>query len=453
MNYSLINDRCSPRLILFFAGWGMDAKPFAKLTAPAGYDLAVVWDYRDAELTLPIESYEEICVVAWSFGVVSACRLIAENSSLPLTRCIAVAGTPFPVDDERGIPEAVFNATLGNLSVANLLKFYRRMAGSKAAYDAFVEALPERDVDELAEELRVIARLGNSYLPISIWDEVIVPASDRIIPYENQLKAWRGHSNLHTLESPHMVDFQSVIDRSIVAKDAMAQRFAESASTYDNNAVMQHVIAVRLADMWAINGFMGADGVAVEIGTGTGWLTRFIAPQLLSPDRLTLVDLTIPPANLPGRKVAADGELYVRQLADESVDLLFSASTVQWFNSPSKFLAECARVLRPGGVALLSTFGEQNYRELATYLASEPHYTSLVTLRQMLPESLMEVESQEWAQTVSFSSATDMLRHLRLTGVNASAGSSDASRRAMSIVRAGISELTYNPVVLLLLRR
>lgn len=453
MNYSLIDDRRSSRLILFFAGWGMDEKPFAKLTAPEGYDLAVIWDYRNAELTLPMDHYEEVCVVAWSFGVVSACRWIAENRSLPLTRCIAVGGTPFPVDDQRGIPEAVFNATLSNLNASNLLKFYRRMAGSKAAYDAFAETLPERDVDGLAEELRTIARLGNSNLPMSIWDEVIVPTADRIIPPENQITAWTGHSNLLTIEAPHMVDFQAVIDRSIVAKDAMARRFADSAATYDANAAIQRGIAVCLADMWAINGCMGADGVVVEIGTGTGQLSRLIATQLRFPDRMTLVDLTIPPANLPGRKVAADGELYVRQLADESVNLLFSASTMQWFNSPGKFLAECARVLRPGGVALLSTFGEHNYRELAPYLASEPHYTSLVTLRQLLPESLMEIESKELAQTVSFPSPTDMLRHLRLTGVNASAGSADSSRRAMSIVRAGISTLTYNPVAILLLRK
>lgn len=33
-------------LILLFAGWGMSPAPFAGLTR-SGYDIAVVWDYRD----------------------------------------------------------------------------------------------------------------------------------------------------------------------------------------------------------------------------------------------------------------------------------------------------------------------------------------------------------------------------------------------------------------------
>lgn len=453
MNYSLIKDNGSSRLILFFVGWGMDDKPFLSLTVPDGYDLAVVWDYRDEALALSLDSYAEICVVAWSFGVVSACRWIAVNGALPLTRCIAVAGTPFPVDDERGIPEAIFSATLNNLNAENLMKFYRRMLGSKAAFEAFCNQLPQRYIDELADELRTIAQRGNSDLPISVWDEVIVPTADRIIPPVNQLAAWQGYGSLSTVDACHMVDFQSVINRSIVAKKTMARRFADSTATYDANATMQHKIAVELSGMWTRHGCPGADGVAVEIGTGTGQITRLVAPRLRFPDGLTLVDLTAPCTELPGQKVAADGELYVRQLPEKSVDMVFSASTMQWFNSPGKFLAECARVLRPGGVALLSTFGEENYRELAAYLASEPHYTSLSTLRSIMPESLDVVDCREWQQTVRFESPKDMLRHFRLTGVNASTDSAESTRRAMSIVRNGVSELTYNPVAILLRRK
>ena len=74
MNFEILNnchgDTPQKRLILLFAGWSMSARPFAGLTMP-GYDIAVAWDYRDmsAPWLKTISDYEEIVLVAWSFGV------------------------------------------------------------------------------------------------------------------------------------------------------------------------------------------------------------------------------------------------------------------------------------------------------------------------------------------------------------------------------------------------
>ena len=38
----------SPRAVVIFAGWAMDARPFASLHKD-GYDLYVAYDYRTAE--------------------------------------------------------------------------------------------------------------------------------------------------------------------------------------------------------------------------------------------------------------------------------------------------------------------------------------------------------------------------------------------------------------------
>ena len=70
MQYRLVES--SPgnrRLLLLYAGWAMDSRPFSSLSYP-GYDVAVVWDYTDLESPLPIsDDYCEICLIAWSYGV------------------------------------------------------------------------------------------------------------------------------------------------------------------------------------------------------------------------------------------------------------------------------------------------------------------------------------------------------------------------------------------------
>ena len=60
--------------------------------------------------------------------------------------------------------------------------------------------------------------------------------------------------------------------------------------------------------------------------------------------------------------------------------MIFSASTMQWFNSPKTFMSECARVLRKGGYAILSTFGPGTMTEIGSLLNSRRHYPSVDAL-------------------------------------------------------------------------
>ena len=65
MKYEVVSSTGSDRLILFFAGWGMDSAPFAGLNR-AGYDVAVVLDYRTTAIDWSFTAgYVEICIVAW----------------------------------------------------------------------------------------------------------------------------------------------------------------------------------------------------------------------------------------------------------------------------------------------------------------------------------------------------------------------------------------------------
>lgn len=183
----------SAKLTVFFAGWGMDAHPFKGVETP--HDLLLCYDYTDLSFDeRDLKSYQEVTVVAWSMGVWAAGRVLA-TSVLPIKRCIAINGTLRPVDDKKGIPHAIFQATLDQLNLTSLLKFYRRMCGSKLLYERFLTVKPQRDLEDIRWELEAIGKQAEHTYEqpgFTRWTDVIIGTNDRIFPADNQRNAWES---------------------------------------------------------------------------------------------------------------------------------------------------------------------------------------------------------------------------------------------------------------------
>lgn len=454
----------TPRLILLFAGWGMDFHPFLP-THPNGYDLCVVWDYRDSFIS-PLDNgeafgdmlsdYGEIAVVAWSFGVPAASRFISEHPHLPITAKIAVNGTQHPIDNDLGIPQAIFQGTLDGLSEKSLTKFHLRMAGSGSAYKSFADHLPERAIDELKDELIAISR---SHSPIIRWDKAIIYNSDRIIPPANQLKGWEEEA-FEIIQRPgaHLPDFASLLSEFLNDKTLVKRRFHNASTTYDDSAVVQHQIADRLLSLITLKTDTHHD--ILEIGCGTGYLTRNLRDRI-GKASLHLWDLTISehfsrefssPTSFPK---ACDAEIGIRTLPDSSLDVIVSASTVQWFNSLPEFFRQVERVLRKGGKAVISTFGPLTMQEINHTLGKPSPYPTLSSLRRMIPKALSITHLFDESIAATFPSPLDALRHIQLTGVNALNSTSSPSV-VRSLIRNypldcnGEATITYQPIYIVL---
>lgn len=187
------------RAIVFFNGWAMTPESVEHLALPEGYDLIVLWDYRD--LTLPeelaLDKYQDIILVAWSMGVWAADVALAE-SLLPIRRAVAVCGTGYPMDDAYGIPEAVFRGTLEGLTEDNRMRFNRRMCGGRT-YKTLFEALAKRETEEIREELTCVLAQEEQRCERAVpkprqapWTDALVGLEDRIIPADNQVRYWRA---------------------------------------------------------------------------------------------------------------------------------------------------------------------------------------------------------------------------------------------------------------------
>lgn len=436
----------------------MSPRPLQGVDMP-GYDIGVVWDYRDmsAPWIGDIARYEEIVVVAWSFGVHAASRFMAANQRLHITARIAVNGTRFTADDLRGIPRAIFDATLAGLNERGVTKFNMRMCGGAAAYKDFANHAPVREVAELRDELEAF---DVPEAPFLLWDKAFVSQGDLIIPPANQLRAWETDAvQTIMLDGPHLPDFNHVLRMSLTDKSHVEQRFRRAESTYNDNASVQLMSAAKLLDLTAEYLPILPQDV-LEIGCGTGSLTSMLMERF-EPSRLMLWDLHIAPQIEAMHRqatkftaVSCDAETGITKLPDSSSDLIISASTVQWFNSLRRFLSEAARVLRPGGVIALSTYGPDTMREIHEALGTSSRFASPYHLRRMVPSSLAVESLSEERHTTVFDTPLDVLRHMSRTGVNGLTPSATASAcrlmKKYPLDSEGKAPLTYNPIYIIL---
>lgn len=205
MKYYFIKKQSLSRLVLFFAGWGMDERPFSDCV-PQDSDLLVCYDYRSLIFDFSLlRGYSEIRLVAWSMGVWAASRIFF-GTAFPIRESIAVNGTLTPVDEACGIPQSIFEGTLKGLNERTLQKFRRRMCGSAEALDAFMQRAPQRSVDELREELQCIGEQARffSLFPF-VWDKVVIGANDLVFTATNQHNAWKKEKNTEIVvkDIPH----------------------------------------------------------------------------------------------------------------------------------------------------------------------------------------------------------------------------------------------------------
>lgn len=167
----------------------------------------------------------------------------------------------------------------------------------------------------------------------------------------------------------------------------VGRAFGRSAETYDAHAVLQREVADRLDAHLEFSKIKPQR--MLDIGCGTGYFGRLLHKRFPKA-HLTAMDiahgmLLSARAGHPRRMPWKGGAAYARgdaarlPFADASFDLVGSSLAMQWVRDPEKMLAEMRRVLAPGGLMVLSTFGRRTLGELRQSLASlSPDYAGLV---------------------------------------------------------------------------
>ena len=218
----------------------------------------------------------------------------------------------------------------------------------------------------------------------------------------------------------------------------VGRRFSQAVSTYDEHAVLQrevgrrlikHIEFTRLKPEWIL-----------DIGCGTGYFTgllrqRFKRAHIIAMDMATAMTSAAKKKYIrrfpwQAKTQFATADALALPFSDARFDLVCSNLTMQWVTEPQRMLAEMRRVLAPGGLMLLSTFGRRTLAELRQSLASIKHeyaglvlpfpdVTSLGNCLMELPVELPVTDTDLF--TLTYPDAMALVRELKAWGASSSA--------------------------------
>lgn len=507
------------RLILFFGGWGSGPELFRPYPVPADCDFMLCYDYKSLDFDAEILSgYSSIKLIAWSLGVWVASKVVPGYEGLvgKIGECIAVGGTELPVDDRYGIPHIVFEGTLASMSDITLKKFRRRMCGK--GLDKFLSLVPGRSAEELTEELSALydaikrrshlsdARTGATEATEKTgtssalhWTSAYCGENDCIFPYANLECFWKGRLSEADFHHPPVAHYDYGLFGKLISngisdseprsehpdddrygnksdrkyhwkydnksdrkydKDLIRQRFAKSIDTYPENAVVQTEVAGKMAGM--VEKYCGTSfGKVLEVGCGTGIFTGKLL-QKSKVNELILNDLC-PEVEVCISGFLRDGAVFLPGDAEtvdfpDGTDLIVSCSAIQWFSDMNAFLAKAASSLKKGGFLALSSFGEDNFREMSALEMPSLSYWSLTSIEEAAAGLFEKVADGSEYVVQYFDTPMDVLRHLKatgVTGVSRQLWTKDRLERfcadyaGLHSSDGGVS-LTYNPIYLIL---
>ncbi|HEF6402478.1 TPA: malonyl-ACP O-methyltransferase, partial [Campylobacter jejuni] len=141
-------------------------------------------------------------------------------------------------------------------------------------------------------------------------------------------------------------------------------------------------------------------------------------------------------------------EIAKQDLSKEKFDLIVSNATLQWLDL-KRILPSLRDMLNQNGILLLSTFAEQNLKEIKQSTGFGLNYFSLNELEQNFKVYFNEVKITQELVELSFDNALDVFRHLKLSGVN-SLGFYPLNKGFLKEFEEKFqNKLTYHPVFIL----
>lgn len=192
-------------------------------------------------------------------------------------------------------------------------------------------------------------------------------------------------------------------------------RFDECASSYDDHALPQRVFAARVA------AFIGEPpaGKALEMGAGTGALTRCLAGR---PGVRWVATDSSPAMLAIGQRAAPQAEWALLDAFREPIptaDLQVSSGLLQWAPDPGQALARWAAAVRSGGRMVHAFPCEPCLREWRSLVPHGPlRWRSEVEWQKLFAQAGLEIlRSQAWKDTAVLRSALDLVRGLHHSGV------------------------------------
>lgn len=201
-----LNKQNNKKLIVFFAGWSFDEKPFKSNFGNIDflshdcteYDVLMVYDYNEIsapkELKICLKNYEKKYLISWSMGVFTA--YLFKDLFANFECKIAINGTVTPVDNEFGIPVKMFELTLKHAEKGLEGKFYQNVFLNENDFEIYSKTPVQRSIENRVSELENLYELiKNTNINYEkFYDFAIVSDFDKIIPPKNQIASHKKNN-------------------------------------------------------------------------------------------------------------------------------------------------------------------------------------------------------------------------------------------------------------------
>lgn len=172
-------------------------------------------------------------------------------------------------------------------------------------------------------------------------------------------------------------------DEYTIDKARVRASFDRAAASYDAAAVLQKEVRGRMLERLDYTRL--APRQILDAGTGTGHAARALAERY-KDSHVVALDIALGMLRLtaaaepwwrhfiPGRRSAVCADIENLPLQAASMDLVWSNLAIQWCNDLDQAFGEMARVLRPEGLLMFSTFGPDTLKELREASAADPDH-------------------------------------------------------------------------------
>ncbi|HEX5122479.1 MAG TPA: malonyl-ACP O-methyltransferase BioC [Rhodanobacteraceae bacterium] len=212
--------------------------------------------------------------------------------------------------------------------------------------------------------------------------------------------------------------------------------FGRAAATYEAHAVLQGEVGARLLER--LDGIELEPDRVLDVGSGPGRGANALCARF--PDAIVIaLDIALPMlqaaavhTDKPPPFARVGGDAQALPFADASLDVIHSNLCLQWCDDPGLAIAEFARVLKPGGLLLFSTFGPATLHELRDAFAAAdatPHVGRFVDMHDigdaLLTTGFRDPVLERDDFTLTYADALTLMRELRAIG----ATNADAKRQ------------------------
>lgn len=196
------------------------------------------------------------------------------------------------------------------------------------------------------------------------------------------------------------------------------KQFEKSFETYDENAIVQRILAEILSTRVAE--IRSEYENILELGSGTGLLTKenaknmkfknYFANDLVEKSEKSVKNI------IPNVRFYLGNALKIKP--EQKFDLIISNAMFQWFENLDRVCENFIPMLNKGGIFAFTTFAPDNYKEIADLTGLSLDYKSLDEVETVCGKYFEVLHKEEYKQTLEFSTPLELLAHMKNTGVN-----------------------------------